>query len=161
LASLRACTMASVQFPPGVKHTVTAEGVVVVLGHRAGGAGVGVDEDALRGLPTKSVHRGLVQWTLRKTGQIEVSAIHVYQCHVVRFRQYRLSGHWSHRPLSPQTYLPVSDGQLWSPWQGSWWAWLATIQAPRSTMAIRLVRSNGRDITQTSLWGTYGVTQRS
>jgi hypothetical protein len=77
--------MASVQFPPGVKHTVTAEGVVVVLGHRAGGAGVGVDEDALRGLPTKSVHRGLVQWTLRKTGQIEVSAIHVYQCRVVRF----------------------------------------------------------------------------
>lgn len=120
--------MASVQFPPGVKHTVTAEGVVVVLGHRADGAGVGVDEDALRGLPA---------------------------------RQYRLSGHWSHRPLSPQTYLPVSDGQLWSPWQGSWWTWLAPIQAPRSTMAIRLVQSNGRDITQTSLWGTYGVTQRS
>jgi hypothetical protein len=32
---------------------------------------------------------------------------------------------------------------------------------PESTMAIRLVRSIGRDITQTSLWGTYGVTQRS
>src|SRR5262245_48456576 len=120
--------MASVQFPPGVKHTVTAEGVMVVLGHRAGGAEVGVDGDAVRGLPA---------------------------------RQYRLSGHWSHRPLSPQTYLPVSDGQLWSPWQGSWWAWLATIQAPRSTMAIRLGRSIGRDITQISVSWTYRDTQRS
>ena len=45
--------MASVQFPPGVKQTVTAEGVVVVLGDGAGGAGVGVDEDVRRGLPAR------------------------------------------------------------------------------------------------------------
>jgi hypothetical protein len=43
--------MASVQFPPGVKHTVTAGAVVVVLGNGAGGAGVGVDEDVMRDLP--------------------------------------------------------------------------------------------------------------
>ena len=41
--------MASVQFPPGVKHTVTGEGVVVVLGEGAGGVGAGVGEDARRG----------------------------------------------------------------------------------------------------------------
>jgi hypothetical protein len=32
VASCRTCIMASVQFPPGVKHAVTAEGVVVVTG---------------------------------------------------------------------------------------------------------------------------------
>src|SRR5215217_4740214 len=98
--------MASVQFPPGVKHTVTAEGVVVVLGHRAGGAGVGVDEDALRGLPA---------------------------------RQYSLSGHWSHRPLSPQTYLPVSDEQLWSPWQGSWCAYAPRMKPASTTRKSALM----------------------
>src|SRR5215207_4495841 len=107
LASLRACTMASVQLPPGVKQTVTAEGVVVALGHGAGGAGVGVDEDALRGLPA---------------------------------RQYRLSGHWSHRPLSPQTYLPVSDGQLWSPWQGSWCACAPRMKPVSTTRKSALMR---------------------
>jgi hypothetical protein len=45
--------MASVQFPPGVKHTVTAEGVVVALGHGAGGAGAGGDEDDMRDLPAR------------------------------------------------------------------------------------------------------------
>jgi hypothetical protein len=45
--------MASVQFPPGVKHTVTAEGVVVVLGNGAGGARVEVDEDVMRDLPAR------------------------------------------------------------------------------------------------------------
>jgi hypothetical protein len=45
--------MTCVQFPPGVKHTVTAEGVVVVLGNGAGGAGIGVDEDVMRDLPAR------------------------------------------------------------------------------------------------------------
>ena len=40
--------MASVHLPPGVKHTVTTDGVVVVLGDKTGGALVG--EDATRGL---------------------------------------------------------------------------------------------------------------
>jgi hypothetical protein len=70
LAPLRAFTMVSVQFPPGVKHTLTAEGVVVARGDGPSGAGVGVGEDATRG------------W---------------------RDRQNSLSGHWSQRPLSPQT----------------------------------------------------------
>jgi len=39
--------MASVQFPPGVKHAVTAEGMVVVLGNGAGGAGVRLDEGVM------------------------------------------------------------------------------------------------------------------
>jgi hypothetical protein len=45
--------MAFVQFSPAVKHTVTAEGVVVVLGNEASGAGVGVDEDVMRDLPAR------------------------------------------------------------------------------------------------------------
>jgi hypothetical protein len=45
--------MASVQLPPGVKHTVTAEGVVVALGNEAGGTGVGVGEEVKRGLPAR------------------------------------------------------------------------------------------------------------
>jgi hypothetical protein len=45
--------MASVQFPPGVKHAVTAEGVVVVLGDGVGGTGAGAGEDARPGLPAK------------------------------------------------------------------------------------------------------------
>ena len=53
LASLRAFTMASVQFPPGVKHAVTAEGVVGTLDNGAGGAGAGVGEDAMRGFPAR------------------------------------------------------------------------------------------------------------
>jgi hypothetical protein len=36
-----------------VKQTVTADGVVVVLGNGAGGAGVGVDEDVRRDLPAR------------------------------------------------------------------------------------------------------------
>jgi hypothetical protein len=36
-----------------VKQTVTVEGVVVALGNGIGGAGVGVDEDARRGLPDR------------------------------------------------------------------------------------------------------------
>jgi hypothetical protein len=45
--------MASVQFPPGVKHPVTAEGVVVALGDGLRGAGAGLDEDVMRGLPAR------------------------------------------------------------------------------------------------------------
>jgi hypothetical protein len=45
--------MASVQEPPGVKHTVTAAGVVVALGEGAGGAGAGVGEEATRGFPAR------------------------------------------------------------------------------------------------------------
>jgi hypothetical protein len=44
--------MASVQFLPGVKQTVTAEGVVVALGDGAG-TGTGAGEDARRGLPAR------------------------------------------------------------------------------------------------------------
>ena len=43
--------MASVHFPPGVKHTVTAEGAVVALGIGAGGAGATVGADVIRGFP--------------------------------------------------------------------------------------------------------------
>jgi hypothetical protein len=45
--------MASVQFPLGVKQTVTAEGVVVARGAGAGGAGVGLGIDAIRGFPAR------------------------------------------------------------------------------------------------------------
>jgi hypothetical protein len=41
--------MASVQLPPGVKHAVTAEGVVGTLGDGAACAGAGGGEDAMRG----------------------------------------------------------------------------------------------------------------
>jgi hypothetical protein len=41
LASFRTFTIASVQFPPGVKHTVTAGGVVVALSIGAGCVGAG------------------------------------------------------------------------------------------------------------------------
>ena len=45
--------MASVQFPPGVKQTVTAEDVGVGLGDGANGVGVGVGEEATRDLPAR------------------------------------------------------------------------------------------------------------
>jgi hypothetical protein len=45
--------MASVQFPPGVKHAVTAEGVVVAPGDGAGCVGAGVGADAICGLPDR------------------------------------------------------------------------------------------------------------
>jgi hypothetical protein len=49
----KTCTMASVQLPPDVTHTVTADGAVVMLGEAAGGAGAGVGEDAIRGFPAR------------------------------------------------------------------------------------------------------------
>jgi len=45
--------MASVQLPPGVKDTVTADGVVVALGNEGGGTGAGLDEDVMRGFPAR------------------------------------------------------------------------------------------------------------
>jgi hypothetical protein len=53
LALPKTYTMASVQVPLGVKHTVTADGAVVALSNGDGGAGVGVDEDVRRGLPAR------------------------------------------------------------------------------------------------------------
>ena len=53
LASFRAFTMASVQFPPGVKYTVTEEGVVVTLGIGVDCAGTGLGVDAIRSFPAR------------------------------------------------------------------------------------------------------------
>jgi hypothetical protein len=45
--------MTCVQFSPGMKHAVAAEGVVVVLGDGGGSPGAGAGEDARRGFPAK------------------------------------------------------------------------------------------------------------